>query len=67
MYRIDNGRSQKYHLLFRFVKGAMNIIDLLGILPYFMSLLLNLITVSGKGYYYQVTAVAMSMYGYVYL
>ena len=31
----------------RFVKGAMNIIDLLGILPYFMSLLLNLITVSG--------------------
>ena len=33
---------------FRFVKGAMNIIDLLGILPYFMSLLLNLITVSGK-------------------
>ena len=61
MYRIDNGRSQKYHLLFRFVKGAMNIIDLLGILPYFMSLLLNLITVSGKGYYYQVTAVAMSI------
>ena len=39
----------------------MNIIDLLGILPYFMSLLLNLITVSGKGYYYQVTAVAMSI------
>ena len=33
---------------FRFVKGAMNIIDLLGILPYFMSLLLNLITVSGN-------------------
>ena len=60
MYRIDNGRSQKYHLLFRFVKGAMNIIDLLGILPYFMSLLLNLITVSGKGYY-QVMAVAMSI------
>ena len=59
MYRIDNGRSQKYNLLFRFVKGAMNIIDLLGILPYFMSLLLNLITVSGKDYY-QVMAVAMS-------
>ena len=32
----------------RFVKGAMNIIDLLGILPYFMSLLLSLITVSGE-------------------
>ena len=36
-------------LFFRFVKGAMNIIDLLGILPYFMSLLLSLITVSGGG------------------
>ena len=35
-------------MLCRFVKGAMNIIDLLGILPYFMSLLLSLITVSGK-------------------
>ena len=32
----------------RFIKGGMNIIDLLGILPYFMSLLLSLITVSGK-------------------
>ena len=36
-----------YNINFRFVKGAMNIIDLLGILPYFMSLLLSLITVSG--------------------
>ena len=26
----------------RFVKGAMNIIDLLGILPYFVSLVLSL-------------------------
>jgi len=33
----------------QFVKGAMNIIDLLGILPYFMSLLLSLITVSVMG------------------
>jgi len=31
----------------QFVKGAMNIIDLLGILPYFMSLLLSLVTVTG--------------------
>ena len=28
----------------RFVKGAMNIVDLLGILPYFMSLVLQLVT-----------------------
>jgi hypothetical protein len=32
---------------FRFVKGAMNIIDLAGIFPYFMSLSLSLITDSG--------------------
>jgi len=32
----------------QFVKGAMNIIDLLGILPYFMSLLLSLVTVTGS-------------------
>ena len=38
----------KIHQFSRFVKGAMNIIDLLGILPYFMSLLLSLITVSGQ-------------------
>jgi len=30
-----------------FVKGIMNIIDLLGILPYFMSLVLSLVTVNG--------------------
>ena len=30
----------------RFVKGAMNIVDLLGILPYFTSLILSLVTVS---------------------
>jgi hypothetical protein len=30
--------------LARFIKGGMNIIDLLGILPYFMSLSLNLVT-----------------------
>ena len=30
--------------IFRFVKGAMNIVDLLGILPYFMSLVLQLVT-----------------------
>ena len=30
--------------LSRFIKGGMNIIDLLGILPYFMSLSLNLVT-----------------------
>ena len=30
--------------LFRFIKSGMNIIDLLGILPYFMSLSLNLVT-----------------------
>ena len=41
-------RAENTICFFRFVKGAMNIIDLLGILPYFMSLLLNLITVSGK-------------------
>ena len=41
-------RAENTIYFFRFVKGAMNIIDLLGILPYFMSLLLNLITVSGK-------------------
>ena len=35
-------------MMTRFIKGGMNIIDLLGILPYFMSLLLSLITVSGK-------------------
>ena len=34
--------------LFRFVKGVMNIIDLLGILPYFMSLLLSLVTETGS-------------------
>ena len=33
-------------LLLRFVKGAMNVVDLLGILPYFMSLILSLVTVS---------------------
>lgn len=33
-------------VLRRFVKGAMNIVDLLGILPYFMSLILSLVTVS---------------------
>jgi hypothetical protein len=32
---------------FRFVKGAMNIIDLAGIFPYFMSLTLSLITTPG--------------------
>jgi len=30
----------------KFVKGAMNVVDLLGILPYFMSLILSLVTVS---------------------
>ena len=35
--------------LFRFVKGAMNVIDLLGILPYFMSLLLSLVTSTAQG------------------
>jgi hypothetical protein len=34
-----------YH--FRFVKGAMNVIDLAGIFPYFMSLTLSLITTPG--------------------
>ncbi len=34
----------KHVLLFRFIKGGMNIIDLFGILPYFMSLFLNLVT-----------------------
>ena len=33
----------------RFVKGAMNIIDLLGILPYFMSLVLSLVFTGGSG------------------
>jgi len=32
---------------FLFVKGVMNIIDLLGILPYFMSLLISLVTETG--------------------
>ena len=35
--------------LFRFVKGVMNVIDLLGILPYFMSLLLSLVTSTAQG------------------
>ena len=33
-------------LSFRFIKGGMNIIDLLGILPYFASLCLSLVTTS---------------------
>ena len=35
--------------VFRFVKGVMNVIDLLGILPYFMSLLLSLVTSTAQG------------------
>ena len=38
-------RSSVFHC--RFVKGVMNIIDLLGILPYFMSLLISLVTETG--------------------
>ena len=57
---LKNGGLKNTISFFRFVKGAMNIIDLLGILPYFMSLLLNLITVSGNNCY-QVMAVAMSI------
>ena len=38
------GQTVKEMLLLRFVKGAMNIVDLLGILPYFMSLVLQLVT-----------------------
>ena len=30
--------------LSRFVKGIMNVIDLLGILPYFMSLIVSLVS-----------------------
>ena len=33
---------------FRFLKGVMNIIDLLGILPYFISLVLSLVTSTGE-------------------
>jgi len=32
----------------KFVKGAMNVVDLLGILPYFMSLVLSLVTNGGR-------------------
>ena len=35
-----------YFFWHRFVKGAMNIVDLLGILPYFTSLILSLVTVN---------------------
>ena len=46
MYR----KILKLDTFFRFVKGVMNIIDLLGILPYFMSLVLSLVTqASGSG------------------
>ena len=34
------------HLRHRFVKGAMNIVDLLGILPYYTGLILSLVTVN---------------------
>ena len=33
-------------MMTRFIKGGMNIIDLLGILPYFASLILSLLTTS---------------------
>ncbi len=42
--RILSNCLLKHVLLFRFIKGGMNIIDLFGILPYFMSLFLNLVT-----------------------
>ena len=42
-------RERESASLFRFVKGAMNVIDLLGILPYFMSLLLSLVTSTAQG------------------
>ena len=35
-----------FELSYRFIKGGMNIIDLLGILPYFASLCLSLVTTS---------------------
>jgi hypothetical protein len=35
-------------LFFRFIKGGMNLIDLLGILPYFVSLSLDLVTTTAR-------------------
>ena len=35
--------------LFRFVKGLMNLIDLLGVLPYFFSLAISLVSEAGPG------------------
>ena len=34
--------STSEHFLFRFIKAGMNIIDLLGVLPYFLSLGLSI-------------------------
>ena len=42
---VRRGESPHF-LLLRFIKGGMNIIDLLGILPYFASLILSLLTTS---------------------
>jgi hypothetical protein len=36
------------HFVFRFIKGGMNLIDLLGILPYFVSLSLDLVTTTAR-------------------
>ena len=33
----------------RFVKGGMNVVDLFGILPYFTSLILSMVTTAGPG------------------
>ena len=38
------------HFCFRFLKAGMNIVDLLGILPYFASLILSLVmTATARG------------------
>jgi hypothetical protein len=36
------------HFVFRFIKGGMNLIDLLGILPYFVSLSLDMVTTTAR-------------------
>ena len=43
---VRRGESPHF-LLSRFIKGGMNIIDLLGILPYFASLCLKLLDTGG--------------------
>ena len=49
----------------RFVKGAMNIVDLLGILPYFMSLVISMITSSATSSDEMVRQFSINMYSQI--